>query len=226
MNNEEYWELTGTKKKKQPLASATALKDYFAKAGYNLDDMGDEDLRANGYNYLSQGHDSGALDSDTYGKATSALKQYLAQAQAGEALAANRAANENEARRQTAYAEYAAGRLGSYLGELEGNAGQTGYQGVTEGNRIALQNNLANQQQKISGTKQTANQTALQQYLASIDNASKEYFNDVDATDAATKTRRDRQIDALKADIINQSGEAGFSAYSEYADKKRYWDYI
>ena len=186
-----------------------SLANYLRAAGYDVDNWDDADVRRNGMAMLSNARGT-TLTDDDYGKATTELQRYLSIGAGQDAYRQSVADAENEAKRTVAYNEYLDQRVASYLGEIEGAAGQKGYSGVTEGNRIALRNSLANRQQSVATAKENAKQSALSNYLKVEDQANADYFSNMDATESATQSRRDTQVNNVKGEI----GEAMSAASS------------
>ena len=179
------------------------LKNYLRTAGYDVDKWDEDEVRHNGMNMLNNAKSKAALSDGDYGKATTELQRYLALGAGQDAYRQSIADAEDEAKRNTAYNEYLNARVASYLGEIEGAAGQKGYTGTTEGNRIALQNNLANRQQAISSQKQAADRSAVSDYLQVADKANADYFNNMDLTESATQSRRETKVQNVKGEIEN-----------------------
>lgn len=177
-----------------------SLKNYMRAAGYDVDKWDDADVRRNGMAMLGGARGNGLSDDD-YGRATTELQRYLSLGAGQDAYQQSVADAENEAKRNTAYNEYLNARVASYLGEIEGAAGQKGYTGATEGNRIALQNTIANRQQAISDNKQAAKSSAVSEYLKVADKANEDYFNNMDLTESASQSRRDTQVQNVKGEI-------------------------
>lgn len=203
-----------------------SLKNYMRAAGYDVDKWDDADVRRNGMAILGGARGNGLSDDD-YGRATTELQRYLSLGAGQDAYQQSVADAENEAKRKTAYNEYLNARVASYLGEIEGAAGQKGYTGTTEGNRIALQNTIANRQQAISDDKQAAKSSAVSEYLKVADKANADYFNNMDLTESASQSRRDTQVQNVKGEI--ESAMTAVSGSLEGVDDEtvtRLRDYI
>ena len=174
------------------LSSWTTLRDYLAR---NIDpnkDWDNEDLR--GYDVLNQAYTSGKLSADQFAEGKTALGQYLADVDADRNYRAATAKAENDARVETAQQDYLHTRLAGYLPQLQAGAGQTGYQGLTGGQAVALRNDMAQKQADIGARKQTA----LGGYLQTYQDALRE--NSASATDQYTSIAAARETKAREND--------------------------
>lgn len=170
------------------LSSWTTLRDYLAR---NIDpnkDWDNEDLR--GYDVLNQAYTSGKLSADQFAEGKTALGQYLADVDADRNYRAATAKAENDARVETAQQDYLHTRLAGYLPQLQAGAGQTGYQGLTGGQAVALRNDMAQKQADIGARKQTALGGYLQTYQGALRD------NSAAATDQYTSIAAARETKA------------------------------
>jgi len=180
------------------LSSWTTLRDYLAR---NIDpnkDWDNEDLR--GYDVLNQAYTSGKLSADQFAEGKTALGQYLADVDADRNYRAATAKAENDARVETAQQDYLHTRLAGYLPQLQAGAGQTGYQGLTGGQAVALRNDMAQKQADIGARKQTALGGYLQTYQGALrDNsaaATDQYTSIAAARETKEQDKEQKQVDA------------------------------
>ena len=170
------------------LSSRSNLNAYLYK---NIDAerrWEDEDIKD--YSILENAYAQGKINGDTLAEGRTYLSQYLADSQANDTYNQAVASADNSARQQTAYQRYLASRMASYLGEVQGNAGIKGYNGVVEGQAVALHNNEANAQRQIAQEQAQAKQSALGNYMGAISNNSETAIGELTAIDAAREEKR------------------------------------
>lgn len=149
------------------LQSYTSLKSLLD--GYGVD-TSKLDKNSLDYTYLNgvTDKDGNPLSRAQKREASISLSNYLQDAQALRNKNLVVANAENTARKDTAYQSMLSEKLRKYLGAAEDATGQTGYTGVTQGNRIALANQEAARHQAIQETRDVNVNNALANYINSV----------------------------------------------------------
>lgn len=120
------------------------------------------------YSIFDNAYNDGKITREQREEGIIATKNYLNDLQAQKLYAQAMANAENEARRSTAYNDYLASKIASYLKEVQGTNGLEGYEGITQGQAINLSNLEAQRQSEITGNKQTAQTNALEAYQKAL----------------------------------------------------------
>lgn len=149
------------------LQSYTSLKSLLD--GYGVDTSQLDKNRLD-YTFLNgvTDKDGNPLSRAQKREASISLSNYLQDAQALRDKNLVVANAENTARKDTAYQSMLSEKLRKYLGAAEDATGQTGYTGVTQGNRIALANQEAARHQAIQETRDVNVNNALANYINSV----------------------------------------------------------
>lgn len=154
------------------------------------------------------------LSADQRAEGKTLLQQYLADADADSAYKQARVNADNEARRQTALQDYLYTRLSSYMPILQSNSGQKGYNGLTEGQAVALHNTQAQAQQDIHATKEASKATALSTYLNSLRDNSATAIDQLTSIDTARETKQTEKDANLRQNISDYLGGTELNGYS------------
>ena len=171
------------------LSSWGNLRDYL-KTNVDPDkDWDNEDIQD--YSSLLGAQAAGKVSGDKFTEGRNLFQHYLADAQATDVYQQAQAKAENEARRETAYGNYLSTRLGSYLREIQGNAGIAGYGGLTQGQAIAVKNDQENAFRAVQESKKSAIQGYLDTYQGALANNSATAIDQATALDAAIDAREE-----------------------------------
>ena len=171
------------------LSSWGNLRDYL-KTNVDPDkDWDNEDIKD--YSALLGAQAAGKVSGDKFTEGRNLFQHYLADAQATDVYQQAQAKAENEARRETAYGNYLSTRLGSYLREIQGNAGIAGYGGLTQGQAIAVKNDQENAFRAVQESKKSAIQGYLDTYQGALANNSATAIDQATALDAAKEARKE-----------------------------------
>ena len=158
--------------------------------------------------FIDQAYNEGKISREQRTEGRIALENYLKDVDAQRAYSNAMAEAENTARRNTAYNDYLASRLASYLKEVQGTSGLEGYDGVTKGQAINLANIEAQRQGDVNAQRQQAESNAFEAYRQALRE------NSDFATDQ--RTDLDASFDAQN-DAIYQNGLA--MAENIYSDR-------
>ena len=180
------------------------------------------------YSIFDNAYNDGKITREQREEGIIATKNYLNDLQAQKLYAQAMANAENEARRSTAYNDYLASKIASYLKEVQGTNGFEGYEGVTQGQAINLSNLEAQRQSEITGNKQTAQTNALEAYQKALlgnseiaeDQRSTLYSSMDQQTDITDDGIRSTAQSKLQ-DVLNNS-ENNFIKQSEYDSVIKY----
>lgn len=156
--------------------------------------------------FIDQAYNEGKISRDQRTEGRIALENYLKDVDAQRAYSNAMAEAENQARRNTAYNDYLASRLASYLKEVQGTSGLDGYDGVTKGQAINLANIEAQRQGDVNAQRQQAESNAFEAYRQALRENS----------DFATDQRTD--LDAshdAQEDVSYANGNAMVGTYVE-----------
>ncbi len=184
---------------KTNLSSWGNLRNYLATNVDPAKDWDNEEIKD--YSALLGAQAAGKVSGDKFTEGRNLFQHYLADAQAADTYQKAQAQAENEARRETAYGNYLSTRLGSYLREIQGNAGIAGYGGLTQGQAIAVKNDQENAFRAIQDNKRTALQGALDTYQAALASHSQTAIDQATAIDAAREKKAVEDMDAMKISI-------------------------
>ena len=180
------------------------------------------------YSIFDNAYNDGKITREQREEGIIATKNYLNDLQAQKLYAQAMADAENEARRSTAYNDYLASKIASYLKEVQGTNGLEGYEGVTRGQAINLSNLEAQRQSEIAGNKQNAQTGALEAYQKALlgnseiaeDQRSTLYSSMDQQTDITDDGIRSTAQSKLQ-DVLNNS-ENNFIKQSEYDSVLKY----
>lgn len=174
---------------KTNLSSWGNLRNYLKTNVDPNKDWDSEEIKD--YNHLLGAQAAGKVSGDKFTEGRNLFQQYLADAQATDVYQKAQAKAENEARRETAYGNYLSTRLGSYLREIQGNAGIAGYGGLTQGQAIAVKNDQENAFRAIQDNKRTALQGALDTYQGALASHSQTAIDQATAIDATREAKNE-----------------------------------
>lgn len=155
---------------------------------------------------IDQAYNEGKISREQRTEGRIALENYLKDVDAQRAYSNAMAEAENQARRNTAYNDYLASRLASYLKEVQGTSGLDGYDGVTKGQAINLANIEAQRQGDVNAQRQQAESNAFEAYRQALRE------NSDFATDQ--RTNLDASHDAQE-DVSYSNGNAMVGTYVE-----------
>lgn len=174
---------------------------------------------------IDQAYNEGKISREQRTEGRIALENYLKDVDAQRAYSNAMAEAENTARRNTAYNDYLASRLASYLKEVQGTSGLDGYDGVTKGQAINLANIEAQRQGDVNAQRQQAESNAFEAYRQALRE------NSDFATDQRTDldASHDAQEDVSYADgmamvgtyvesIMDGNGKISQSDYNKLVD--------
>jgi len=185
----------------QQLASRTSLNSYLKKY---IDDTKDwENENITDYSVLNDAYAKGKISNDVMAEGKTYLQQYLADVDATNKYNAANTQADNTARQQTAYQRYLNSRLGSYLGEIQGNAGVKGYNGVVEGQAVALHNAELDNQRQIAQEQANTKASALSDYMSAKQESSKAALDSLTEIDAAREAKMQEDFASAKENIAN-----------------------
>lgn len=174
---------------KTNLSSWGNLRNYLKTNVNPNKDWDSEEIKD--YNHLLGAQAAGKVSGDKFTEGRNLFQQYLADAQATDVYQKAQAKAENEARRETAYGNYLSTRLGSYLREIQGNAGIAGYGGLTQGQAIAVKNDQENAFRAIQDNKRTALQGALDTYQGALASHSQTAIDQATSLDATREAKNE-----------------------------------
>lgn len=174
---------------KTNLSSWGNLRNYLKTNVDPNKDWDSEEIKD--YNHLLGAQAAGKVSGDKFTEGRNLFQQYLADAQATDVYQQAQAKAENDARRETAYGNYLSTRLGSYLREIQGNAGIAGYGGLTQGQAIAVKNDQENALRAIQDNKRTALQGALDTYQGALASHSQTAIDQATEIDAAREAKNE-----------------------------------
>jgi len=206
---------------KTSLSSWGNLRNYLAT---NVDpdkDWDNEDIKD--YTALLDAQAAGKVTGDKFTEGRNLFQHYLADAQATDTYQKAQAQAANEARRETAYGNYLSTRLGSYLREIQGNAGIAGYAGLTQGQAIAVKNDQENAFRAIQDNKRTALQGALDTYQGALASHSATAIDQASAIDAAREAKNEDKKLAVQEYVrqyLDNTDTDGNGMYSKEAVTK------
>ena len=206
---------------KTSLSSWDNLRNYLAT---NVDpdkDWDNEDIKD--YTALLDAQAAGKVTGDKFTEGRNLFQHYLADAQATDTYQNAQAQAANEARRETAYGNYLSTRLGSYLREIQGNAGIAGYAGLTQGQAIAVKNDQENAFRAIQDNKRTALQGALDTYQGALASHSATAIDQASAIDAAREAKNEDKKLAVQEYVrqyLDNTDTDGNGMYSKEAVTK------
>lgn len=173
---------------------------------------------------LNEAIASGKINNEQRAEGMIAFQNYLSDVQAQQAYSNAMAEAENTARRNTAYNDYLASRLASYLKEVQGTSGLEGYDGVTKGQAINLANLEANRQAEVNAQRQQTETGALEAYQNALLENSQAYTDQYgslmsarDEKDAVAYQEGLAVVEALFTDR-EEDGKLSQSNYDEIKD--------
>lgn len=189
------------------LQSYTSLKSLLD--GYGVDTSQLDKNRLD-YTYLNgvTDKDGNPLSRAQKREASISLFNYLQDAQALRNKNLVVANAENTARKDTAYQSMLSEKLRKYLGAAEDATGQTGYTGVTQGNRIALANQEAARHQAIQETRDVNVNNALANYINSVNENGRNALEQNTALWASLDAQDDTDYQNYLAEVQNLAANA------------------
>jgi len=191
------------------LSSWGNLRDYL-KTNVDPDkDWDNEDIKD--YSALLGAQAAGKVSGDKFTEGRNLFQHYLADAQATDVYQQAQAKAENEARRETAYGNYLSTRLGSYLREIQGNAGIAGYGGLTHGQAIAVKNDQENAFRTIQDNKRTALKGYFDKYQETLASNSETAIGKATSIDAAREEKNANE----EANVRSRLNEYLLGTYDE-----------
>ena len=222
--------------------SWSGLKSFLMQ---NIDANRDWDSEnINDYSILNNAIAAKQLTNDQRAEGQILFQNYLSDVNAQNTYNKAISQAENQARRNTANNALLADKIMSYLDETQGNAGLSGYDGVTKGQAINLANMQASAQQDVQAQKANAQQSALEAFQnAMLDNSknfSDQYGTLMAARDEKADTNYQNYVVELQNYVEaakNDEGKVSKSDYNKALDyiqgldttaetKKRLEDYL
>lgn len=174
---------------------------------------------------LNEAIASGKINNEQRAEGMIAFQNYLSDVQAQKAYSNAMAEAENTARRNTAYNDYLASRLASYLKEVQGTSGLEGYDGVTKGQAINLANLEANRQAEVNAQRQQTETGALEAYQNALLENSQAYTDQYgslmsarDEKDAVAYQEGLAFVDALAVEYADDNGNISQSNFDKIKD--------
>ncbi len=155
------------------------------------------------YSTLNELVAAGKLSNDQRAEGQILFQNYISDLNAQNVYNKSVATAENEARKQTAYNDYIASKVASYLAEVQGNAGLEGYGGVTQGQAISLANMHQAEQQEVATAKNSAKQSALSAYQQALLENSQNYTDQYGTLMAARDEKADNDYNNYLLDVQN-----------------------
>lgn len=174
---------------------------------------------------IDQAYNEGKISREQRTEGRIALENYLKDVDAQRAYSNAMAEAENTARRNTAYNDYLASRLASYLKEVQGTSGLDGYDGVTKGQAINLANIEAQRQGDVNAQRQQAESNAFEAYRQALRENSDfatDQRTDLDASFDAQNDAIYQNGLAMVDNIYADRAEDGKLSQSDYNEIKNY----
>ena len=175
--------------------------------------------------FIDQAYNEGKISREQRTEGRIALENYLKDVDAQRAYSNAMAEAENTARRNTAYNDYLASRLASYLKEVQGTSGLDGYDGVTKGQAINLANIEAQRQGDVNAQRQQAESNAFEAYRQALRENSDfatDQRTDLDASFDAQNDAIYQNGLAMVDNIYADRAEDGKLSQSDYNEIKNY----
>lgn len=175
--------------------------------------------------FIDQAYNEGKISREQRTEGRIALENYLKDVDAQRAYSNAMAEAENTARRNTAYNDYLASRLASYLKEVQGTNGLDGYDGVTKGQAINLANIEAQRQGDVNAQRQQAESNAFEAYRQALRENSDfatDQRTDLDASFDAQNDAIYQNGLAMVDNIYADRAEDGKLSQSDYNEIKNY----
>lgn len=174
---------------------------------------------------IDQAYNEGKISREQRTEGRIALENYLKDVDAQRAYSNAMAEAENTARRNTAYNDYLASRLASYLKEVQGTSGLEGYDGVTKGQAINLANIEAQRQGDVNAQRQQAESNAFEAYRQALRENSDfatDQRTDLDASFDAQNDAIYQNGLAMVQSVVESRLEDGKLSQSNYNEIKDY----
>lgn len=175
--------------------------------------------------FIDQAYNEGKISREQRTEGRIALENYLKDVDAQRAYSNAMAEAENTARRNTAYNDYLASRLASYLKEVQGTSGLEGYDGVTKGQAINLANIEAQRQGDVNAQRQQSESNAFEAYRQALRENSDfatDQRTDLDASFDAQNDAIYQSGLAMVEAIVADRSEDGKLSQSNYNEIKNY----
>ena len=175
--------------------------------------------------FIDQAYNEGKISRDQRTEGRIALENYLKDVDAQRAYSNAMAEAENTARRNTAYNDYLASRLASYLKEVQGTSGLDGYDGVTKGQAINLANIEAQRQGDVNAQRQQAESNAFEAYRQALRENSDFATDQRTNLDASHDAQEDvsyadgmAMVDSYAVSILGETDKISQSAYNKLVE--------
>lgn len=175
--------------------------------------------------FIDQAYNEGKISREQRTEGRIALENYLKDVDAQRAYSNAMAEAENQARRNTAYNDYLASRLASYLKEVQGTSGLEGYDGVTKGQAINLANIEAQRQGDVNAQRQQAESNAFEAYRQALRENSDFATDQRTDLDAAHDAQEDvsyadgmAMVDVYAGSILGETDKISQSDYNKLVE--------